>query len=281
MRQIIFEDLNANYVMYSLLNDDYMDCENNIDHNMSEIDNITSTNDDIMSICSDTSSTSSIMSDIKNIYLENLVEYEDILYKIGEILEDNKETLYKSNIYSKDNICFDEQIQLASSIIKNYVSENILEDSKTLLFSITAFNISDKLLNDDNISLLTIIQLCNNYCEYYNADLNIKNIKKTEFILLNYTKYLSISQNNDNYEEILDLKQRQIKSDIFINIASNAFHSQIISNKKHSKYHLCLLFWTKRIVLNAFKEWNSKIYKNSFKKFFTNKFRKMQFKFKY
>ena len=281
MRQIIFEDLKANYVMYSLLNDDYMDFENNIDHNMSEIDNITSTNDDIMSICSDTSSKSSIMSDIKNIYLENLVEYEDILYKIGEILEDNKETLYKSNIYSKDNICFDEQIQLASSIIKNYVSENILEDSKTLLFSITAFNISDKLLNDDHISLLTIIQLCNNYCEYYNADLNIKNIKKNEFILLKYTKYLSILKNNVNYEEILDLNQHKIKSDILINIASNAFHSQIISNKKYSKYHWCLLFWTKRMVLNAFKEWNSKIYKNSFKKFFTNKFRKMQFKFKY
>ena len=281
MRQIIFEDLKANYVMYSLLNDDYMDCENNIDHNMSEIDNITSTNDDIMSICSDISSKSSIMSDIKNIYLENLVEYEDILYKIGEILEDNKETLYKSNIYSNDNICFDEQIQLASSIIKNYVSENILEDSKTLLFSITAFNISDKLLNDDHISLLTIIQLCNNYCEYYNADLNIKNIKKTELILLKYTKYLSILKNNANYEEILDLNQHKIKSDILINIASNAFHSQIISNKKHSKYHWCLLFWTKRMVLNAFKEWNSKIYKNSFKKFFTNKFRKMQFKFKY
>lgn len=281
MRQIIFEDLKANYVMYSLLNDDYMDCENNIDHNMSENDNITSTNDDIMSICSDTSSKSSIMSDIKNIYLENLVEYEDILYKIGEILEDNKETLYKSNIYSKDNICFDEQIQLASSIIKNYVSENILEDSKTLLFSITAFNISDKLLNDDYISLLTIIQLCNNYCEYYNADLNIKNIKKTELILLKYTKYLSILKNNDNYEEILDLNQHKIKSDILINIASNAFHSQIISNKKYSKYHWCLLFWTKRMVLNAFKEWNSKIYKNSFKKFFTNKFRKMHFKFKY
>jgi hypothetical protein len=281
MRQIIFEDLKANYVMYSLLNDDYMDFENNIDHNMSEIDNITSTNDDIMSICSDTSSKSSIMSDIKNIYLENLVEYEDILYKIGEILEDNKETLYKSNIYSKDNICFDEQIQLASSIIKNYVSENILEDSKTLLFSITAFNISDKLLNDDHISLLTIIQLCNNYCEYYNADLNIKNIKKTELILLKYTKYLSILKNNVNYEEILDLNQHKIKSDILINIASNAFHSQIISNKKYSKYHWCLLFWTKRMVLNAFKEWNSKIYKNSFKKFFTNKFRKMQFKFKY
>ena len=281
MRQIIFEDLKANYVMYSLLNDDYMDFENNIDHNMSEIDNITSTNDDIMSICSDTSSKSSIMSDIKNIYLENLVEYEDILYKIGEILEDNKETLYKSNIYSKDNICFDEQIQLASSIIKNYVSENILEDSKTLLFSITAFNISDKLLNDDHISLLTIIQLCNNYCEYYNADLNIKKIKKTELILLKYTKYLSILKNNVNYEEILDLNQHKIKSDILINIASNAFHSQIISNKKYSKYHWCLLFWTKRMVLNAFKEWNSKIYKNSFKKFFTNKFRKMQFKFKY
>jgi len=281
MRQFIFEDLKADHVMYSLLNDDYMDCENNIEHNMSEIDNITSINDDIMSICSDVSSKSSIMSDIKNIYLENLMEYEDIMYKIGEILENNKETLYKTNIYSKDNICFDEQIHLASSIIKNYVSENILEDSQTLLFSITAFNISDKLLNDDYISLPTIIQLCHNHCEYYNPNLNIKNIKNTEFILLKYTKYLSILKNNNNYEEISDLEQCQIKSDIFIDIASNAFHLQTISSKTLSKYHWFLLFWTKNMVLNAFKEWNSKIYRNRFRKFFKNKFKKMKIKCKF
>lgn len=174
MKHTLTKKVELHNAMSMLINND-MECDS-----INYSDEYTS---DSMSICSDISHT---YPKYQTDTFKNL-EYAEILDKIGNILANSKNVIPDPSIYSKNSDTFREQVQIASSIIENY----ILKDRsnywpsykmttcyqsnlcKTTI-SISAFNISDKLVNDDYVSLTQIIRFCREYVnplDIYDAQL--------------------------------------------------------------------------------------------------------------
>ena len=156
---------------------------------ISNIDSYTSSNS--MSICSDISHT---YSKYQTDTFKNL-EYAEILDKIGDILANSENVIPDPSIYSKDSDTFREQVYIATSIIDNYILKdrsnywpsykaaicNQRDLCKTTI-SISAFNISDKLVNDNYVSLTQIIRFCREY-------INPLDIYDAQLILLPHIRY--------------------------------------------------------------------------------------------